>query len=225
MKRLIKAFVLFIAIPLICQQPSTILPNGWFGGITVPSSCSSGTSPAFYRYGDHTIWDCAGNVYVLRGSGSAGPTGPTGATGPIGPTGPTGPSGPSGPTGPSGAGGIAYQGTPTTNGIVTSYDSTHIQTPNSGTTEDSSGNIVTPGTVTTGNGGSTPGSWFPKGSYFGSGASAIPSCGSGTVATRTVVSDATVATLGSTYTAGGTYTIGVQCIYNSSGSTYTWIID
>jgi len=52
--------------PIFCQQPSTILSNGWLGGLTVPANCSSGTSPAFYRYGDQSIWDCVGNNYASR---------------------------------------------------------------------------------------------------------------------------------------------------------------
>ena len=53
----------------------------------------------------------------------------------------------------------------------------------------------------------------------------LPAAAAGTKGMRALVSDATVATPGSPYVGGGTYTIGVQCIYNSSGATYSWIID
>lgn len=53
----------------------------------------------------------------------------------------------------------------------------------------------------------------------------LPACASGTLGQRRQVSDATVATPGSAATGSGTYTIGVQCIFNSTGSVYSWIID
>ena len=53
----------------------------------------------------------------------------------------------------------------------------------------------------------------------------LPACVSGTLGLRQQVSDATLATPGSTAVGSGTYTIAVQCIFNSTGSAYTWIID
>ncbi len=53
----------------------------------------------------------------------------------------------------------------------------------------------------------------------------LPSCASATKGGRLVVSDATVATPGSAYVGSGTYTIGVECVYNSTGSVYSWNID
>jgi hypothetical protein len=53
----------------------------------------------------------------------------------------------------------------------------------------------------------------------------LPACQSGFVGTRQLVNDANSAAPGTTAAGGGTYTIAVQCIYNSSGSVYTWIID
>jgi hypothetical protein len=76
-----RVLFLLIVLPLICQQPSTILPNGWLGGITVPISCSSGSSPAFYLYTTPSLWDCVGNTYVIRGAGTQGPPGPAGPAG------------------------------------------------------------------------------------------------------------------------------------------------
>jgi len=53
----------------------------------------------------------------------------------------------------------------------------------------------------------------------------LPTCNSVSISERLEVSDATLATPGSTYVGSGTYTIGVECIFNSTGSVYTWIID
>jgi hypothetical protein len=53
----------------------------------------------------------------------------------------------------------------------------------------------------------------------------LPSCASSTLGQRQEVNDATLATPGSTAVGSGTYTIAVQCIVNSTGPTYTWIID
>jgi hypothetical protein len=65
--------------------------------------------------------------------------------------------------------------------------------------------------------------------YNGSGGSAIPACASNLVGKRVLVTDATITTLigawGTTYSSGGTYTVAVECIFNSTGSVYTWIID
>ena len=55
--------------------------------------------------------------------------------------------------------------------------------------------------------------------------SALSPCAYGTLNWRDTVSDATLATPGSTAVGGGTFTIAVQCIFNSAGSVYTWIID
>jgi len=53
----------------------------------------------------------------------------------------------------------------------------------------------------------------------------LATCNNGNKGLVQRVDDATVATPGSTATGSGTYTINVQCIFNSSGSVYTWIID
>lgn len=53
----------------------------------------------------------------------------------------------------------------------------------------------------------------------------LPGCASGTLGTRRLVNDANSATPGTTAAGSGTYTVAVECIYNSSGTVYTWIID
>jgi hypothetical protein len=53
----------------------------------------------------------------------------------------------------------------------------------------------------------------------------LPSCAAAALLQHLAVSDATADTPGTAYVGSGTYTIGIQCIYNSSGSAYTWIID
>lgn len=58
-----------------------------------------------------------------------------------------------------GGGGIGFNGTPTATAITTVFDSTHIQTPNAGTTLDGSGNFSTPGGLSTGVGGGAAGAW------------------------------------------------------------------
>lgn len=55
--------------------------------------------------------------------------------------------------------------------------------------------------------------------------SALPSCASATLGRRAEVNDATLAIPGSALAGGGTFTIAVQCIFNSSGAVYSWIID
>jgi hypothetical protein len=61
--------------------------------------------------------------------------------------------------------------------------------------------------------------------FYSAAGTPLPSCASGTLLQHLAVSDATADTPGTAYVGSGTYTIGVQCIYNSSGSVYTWIID
>jgi hypothetical protein len=53
----------------------------------------------------------------------------------------------------------------------------------------------------------------------------LPACATGTLGIRQLVNNATVATPGNPAVGGGTYTIAVECIYNSTGSAYGWIID
>ena len=53
----------------------------------------------------------------------------------------------------------------------------------------------------------------------------LPACASGILGQRQLVSDASSATPGANAAGSGSYTIAVQCIYNSSGGTYWWIID
>jgi hypothetical protein len=55
--------------------------------------------------------------------------------------------------------------------------------------------------------------------------STLPACASGTLGRVQEVSDATSATPGTPAAGSGTYTIRVQCIFNGSGSVYSWIID
>ncbi len=53
----------------------------------------------------------------------------------------------------------------------------------------------------------------------------LAACAAGTLGQRVEVSDATVATPGSTAVGSGTFTVSVQCIKNSTGNVFTWIID
>jgi hypothetical protein len=53
----------------------------------------------------------------------------------------------------------------------------------------------------------------------------LPTCNLAAVGTRATVSDANSATPGATAAGSGTYMIAVQCIGNSTGPAYTWIID
>jgi hypothetical protein len=53
----------------------------------------------------------------------------------------------------------------------------------------------------------------------------LPACAAGTLGQRQLVNNANSATPGTVATGSGTYTIAVECIYNSSGSSYYWIID
>ncbi len=53
----------------------------------------------------------------------------------------------------------------------------------------------------------------------------LTACNSTYIGTRRLVNDATVATPGSPAVGSGTFTIAVQCIFNSTGSAYSWIID
>lgn len=68
---LLVILVLVIAIFVVGQQvnPPVILPNGWLGGATVPTTCKSGVSPAFYNWTSFTLWDCLNSVYTLRATG------------------------------------------------------------------------------------------------------------------------------------------------------------
>ncbi len=89
-------------------------------------------------------------------------------------------------------------------------------------TETNAGSTTIGGTLQTGTGGSVAGSWQPLNPTL---VGSLTSCASGSVGTRSIVSDATLATPGSSAVGSGTYTIAVQCIFNSTGSAYTWIID
>ena len=53
----------------------------------------------------------------------------------------------------------------------------------------------------------------------------LPACSASTLLARLFVNNATSATPGTTAAGGGTYTVAAECIFNSSGSTYTWIVD
>jgi hypothetical protein len=68
------------------------------------------------------------------------------------------------------------------------------------------------------------------GTFYSAAGTPLPSCAAGTLLQRVGVSDAAgVATAqpvaGSAYASGGTFTMPVICIFNSTGSVYTWIID
>ena len=52
----------------------------------------------------------------------------------------------------------------------------------------------------------------------------LPSCGSTMVGHETWVSDATTVTAGATYAGSGTYSTSVECIKNSTGPVYTWVV-
>jgi hypothetical protein len=62
-------------------------------------------------------------------------------------------------------------------------------------------------------------------SRYSAAGTAIPACNSSTLLEEVAVTDATSATAGSTYASGGTYTVPVRCIFNSTGSVYTWVIE
>ncbi len=91
--------------------------------------------------------------------------------------------------------------------IVTGGGSQSVQTPNSGATLDTSGNIVTPGTVTTGTGGSQPGTLFLNPTIVGS----LPTCNSGATGTFAFVTDATATTFLSTVAGTGSNKVPVVC--------------
>ena len=67
-------------------------------------------------------------------------------------------------------------------------------------------------------------SW-QSGTIYSVAGTPLPSCSSTYLLERYAVSDATAATPGTTYAGGGPYSIPVQCIFNATGSVYTWIID
>jgi hypothetical protein len=62
-------------------------------------------------------------------------------------------------------------------------------------------------------------------SRYSAAGTAIPACNSSTLLEEVAVTDATSATAGSAYASGGTYTVPVRCIFNSTGSVYTWVIE
>jgi len=88
-------------------------------------------------------------------------------------------------------------------------------------------NAGTTGFSVTGAGVATVASWqATNGSWKNPVAtSSLAACASATLGQRSEVNDATLATPGSTLAGSGTYTIAVQCIFNSTGSVYSWIID
>jgi hypothetical protein len=88
-------------------------------------------------------------------------------------------------------------------------------------------NAGTTGFSVTGAGVATVASWqATNGSWKNPVAtSSLAACASATLGQRSEVNDATLATPGSTLAGSGTYTIAVQCIFNSTGSVYYWIID
>ena len=66
---------------------------------------------------------------------------------------------------------------------------------------------------------------YENGTFYSVAGTPLPSCAAGLILQRLGVSDASSATPGTTYTGGGPYTIPVECIFNATGSVYTWIID
>ena len=54
---------------------------------------------------------------------------------------------------------------------------------------------------------------------------AIPACNATNLLLQVAVTDATSGTPGNTYASGGTWTVPLRCKYNSSGSTYVWMIE
>lgn len=156
---------------------------------------------------DGTLKGCIagtwGDLISGGGLGPTGPTGPTGAQGATGPTGPTGASvtGPTGPTGPTLSG-------LTNTALVTAAGPTSIQTPAATATMDSSGNIATPGGVTTGVGSGVAG-------FVGSTAGTAPSL---VANTWSWIAGTTAPAAGAVYvypTASGT---GFMLATNSSGT-------
>lgn len=79
-------------------------------------------------------------------------------------------------------------------------------------------------TAILGTGGTLQTSW-QSGTVYSVAGTALPSCASTTLLQRLAVSDATSATPGTTYAGGGPYTIPVECIFNATGSVYSWIVD
>lgn len=67
-------------------------------------------------------------------------------------------------------------------------------------------------------------SW-QSGTFYRVAGTALPSCASTLILQRLAVSDATSATPGTTYAGGGSYTVPVECIFNATGSVYSWIVD
>ena len=66
---------------------------------------------------------------------------------------------------------------------------------------------------------------WQSGTFYSVAGTALPTCSNATILQRLAVSDATSATPGTTYAGSGTYKIPVECIFNATGSVYTWIID
>ena len=66
---------------------------------------------------------------------------------------------------------------------------------------------------------------WQSGTFYSVTGTPLPACSSTTLLQRLAVSDATSGTPGTTYAGSGSYTIPVQCIFNATGSVYTWIID
>ena len=79
-------------------------------------------------------------------------------------------------------------------------------------------------TAILGGGGMITSSW-QSGTFYRVAGTALPSCASTLILQRLAVSDATSATPGTTYAGGGPYTVPVECIFNATGSVYSWIVD
>jgi len=62
-------------------------------------------------------------------------------------------------------------------------------------------------------------------SRYSAAGSTIPACNATTLLEEVAVTDATSGTPGTTYASGGTWTVPVRCKYNSSGSSYVWMVE
>jgi len=91
--------------------------------------------------------------------------------------------------------------------LVTGGGSQTAQTPNAQATMDASGNIATQGTITTGTGGSSPGTVFLNPTTV----SGLPTCNAGAKGTHAFVTDATATTFLSVVAGSGSNNVPVVC--------------
>ena len=79
-------------------------------------------------------------------------------------------------------------------------------------------------TAVLGSSGKLNTSWLSGTTYSVAG-TPLPACSSTYLLNILAVSDASSITAGATYVGSSTYTTTVKCVFNSTGSVYTWIID